>query len=178
MSRKYKMHDAEGLYFLTFATVGWIDVLTRREYKDVVVESLRHCQEKKGLELFEWVIMTNHVHLLARAKPGSELADIVRDLKKFTSGSIHRLIEEYATESRKEWMMELLRAAGTANGGNAGFQLWQQHNKPLLMDRPEVIEKVVAYIRENPVKEGIVAKAEDYVYSSAHEPGLLQLDEK
>lgn len=49
MSRKDKMNDAEGLYFLTFATVGWIDVLTRREYKVVVVESLRHCRERKGL---------------------------------------------------------------------------------------------------------------------------------
>ncbi|MBK8950519.1 MAG: hypothetical protein IPM68_17190 [Flavobacteriales bacterium] len=48
MSRKYTMHDPEGLYFLSFATVGWIDVFTRREYKDVVVESLRFCQEKKG----------------------------------------------------------------------------------------------------------------------------------
>ncbi|MBK6626246.1 MAG: transposase [Flavobacteriales bacterium] len=178
MSRKYTMHDPEGLYFLSFATVGWIDVLTRREYKDVVVESLRFCQEQKGLDLFEWVIMTNHVHLLARAKPGSALSDIIRDLKKYTSGTIHRMIEQSATESRKAWMLDLLHAAGESNGGNSGFQLWQQHNKPLLMDTPEAIDRVVAYIRENPVKEGFVAKAEDHVYGSAHEPGLLELEKE
>lgn len=44
--------------------------------------------------------MTNHVHLLVRAKPGYELAGIIRDLKKFTSGSIRRMIEEHSTESR------------------------------------------------------------------------------
>lgn len=41
MSRKYKFHDPEGLYFISFATVGWIDVLTRPAYKDIIVESLR-----------------------------------------------------------------------------------------------------------------------------------------
>ena len=125
MSRKYKMHDPEGVYFISFATVGWIDVLTRREYKDIVVDSLRYCQEKKGLELFEWVIMSNHVHLLARAKPGFELAAIMRDMKKFTSGTIHKAIHDNSAESRREWMLKLLEDAGRANNANASFQLWQ-----------------------------------------------------
>ena len=51
MSRKYKFHDPEGLYFISFATVGWIDVLTRPDYKDIIVDSLRYCQENKGLLL-------------------------------------------------------------------------------------------------------------------------------
>lgn len=63
--RKYKFNEAEGLYFISFATVGWVDVFTRREYKDIVVASLRVCQENKGLRLFEWVLMNSHVHMLA-----------------------------------------------------------------------------------------------------------------
>lgn len=169
------MHDAEGCYFISFATVAWIDVLTRREYKDIVVDSLRFCQEQKGLELFEWVIMGNHVHLLARSKPGFSLADIVRDMKKFTSGRIHKAITDSPTESRREWMLRLLEEAGRANGGNSGFQLWQQNNHPLIMDSPEAVDRVVEYIRMNPVVDGLVENEADYLYSSAHEPGLLKL---
>jgi len=68
MSRKYKFDNPEGVYFISFATVGWIDVFTRPIYKDILIESLSYCQKEKGLELFAWCIMTNHVHLIARAK--------------------------------------------------------------------------------------------------------------
>ena len=95
MSRKYKFHDPAGEYFISFATVGWINVLTRSDYKDIIVESLRHCQNGKGLLLYEWVIMTNHVHLLAAAREDYSMSDIMRDLKKFTSGKIHTAIKEH-----------------------------------------------------------------------------------
>ncbi len=177
MSRKYKFHDPEGLYFISFATVGWIDVLTRSEYKDIIVDSLRYCQEKKGLLLHEWTIMTNHVHLLASAKEGSSLSDIMRDLKKFTSGKIHTAIKEHHGESRREWMLDLLMKAGEANKHNAAFQLWQQNNQPMQLTTPAEVDRVVDYIRMNPVNEGIVDHPEAYCYSSAYEQGMLKLAE-
>ena len=177
MSRKYKFHDPDGLYFISFATVGWIDVLTRPAYKDIVVESIRHCQAKKGLLLYEWTIMTNHVHLLASAAESCSLSDILRDLKKFTSGKIHTAIKEHPGESRREWMLALLREAGEANKHNASFQLWQQNNQPMQVSKVEEIERVVDYIRMNPVVEGLVDAPEAYCYSSAHEHGMLKLEE-
>ncbi len=70
MSRKYKFDNPEGIYFISFATLGWLDVFTRPIYKDILVESLGFCQREKGLELYGWCIMTNHVHLIARTKDG------------------------------------------------------------------------------------------------------------
>ena len=43
MSRKYKFYKPDGVYFVSFATANWIDVFTRRVYKDIVVESLNYC---------------------------------------------------------------------------------------------------------------------------------------
>lgn len=51
MSRNYKFHNSEGLYFVSFAVVGWLDVFTRNEYKDLIVESLEFCQNNKGMEI-------------------------------------------------------------------------------------------------------------------------------
>ena len=84
MSTKYKFKNSEGCYFISFSTVEWIDVFTRKDYKNILVENLRYCQQEKGLELYVWCIMTNHVHLIARAKEGYLLQDIIRDFKKHT----------------------------------------------------------------------------------------------
>ncbi len=64
MSRKYKFHDNDKIYFVSFAVINWIDLFIRNVYKDVIVDSLRFCQKEKGLELYGWCIMTSHVHLI------------------------------------------------------------------------------------------------------------------
>jgi putative transposase len=84
MSTKYKFGDNEIAHFITFSVVNWIDALTRNEYKDIIVASLQYCIKEKGLKLHAWVIMSNHVHLIASAKQGFMLTNILRDLKKFT----------------------------------------------------------------------------------------------
>lgn len=111
MSRKYKIHDQEDLHFLSYAVVGWVDALSRPIYKDIIVESLAFCQKAKGLQLFAWCIMSNHVHLIAKAMEGLKLQDIMRDHKKFTAKKILEAIEQNGQESRKEWMLPLLKAA-------------------------------------------------------------------
>jgi len=44
MSRNYKFNNPEGTYFISFATVEWVDVFTRNEYKNILIESLKCCQ--------------------------------------------------------------------------------------------------------------------------------------
>ncbi len=180
MSRKYKFDNPEGVYFISFATVGWIDVFTRPIYKDILIESLSYCQKEKGLELFAWCIMTNHVHLIARAKEGFLLQDIIRDFKKFTSKKLIKAIEENNQESRKEWMMSIFKSAGEYNSNNKNYQFWRQDNKPIEVYSNAVIDQKLEYLHNNPVEEGIVEQAEEYVYSSARDyagqKGLLDIE--
>ena len=104
MSRKYKFHDNSQLHFVSFATVNWIDVFIRNEYKEVLLESLRFCQLKKNLELYAWCIMTSHVHLIIGSH-GNPMEDIMRDYKSFTSTTLKKVITENPIESRREWML-------------------------------------------------------------------------
>ncbi len=57
MSRKYKFHDKDGVYFVSFATVYWLDIFVRELYCKAVVESLDYCRKNKGLEIYCWCIM-------------------------------------------------------------------------------------------------------------------------
>ncbi|MBK7084306.1 MAG: transposase [Flavobacteriales bacterium] len=177
MSRKYRIQDLEGLYFVSFATVGWVDLFIWWEYKDILVDSLKHCQAEKGLLIYEWTVMMSHVHLLVKSAGPIGLSDILRDLKKFTSKQLVKAIELHPQESRRAWLLKTFREAGEQNSNNTTNQVWQQNNQPLQLERNEEVERVAEYIRQNPVKEGVVVEAEDYLYSSAYEPGLLRLEE-
>ncbi len=167
MSRKYKFRNSEAVYFVTFATVNWIDVFTRPMYKDILVESLNYCIEKKGLIVYAWVIMSNHVHLVIEQK-ANPLEDVMRDLKKFTAKKILQAIVENPQESRKDWMLWMFERAGTRNSNNSKYQFWQQHNQPEeLSSKAFAIESAIDYIHDNPVKAGFVDRQENYPYSSA-----------
>jgi len=160
MSRKYKFHNPEGVYFVSFAVQGWVDVFTRNEYKNILVDNLDYCIKNKNLEIFAWCIMTNHIHLIIRAGRDILLQDILRDYKKFTSKAIIKEIQENPKESRKEWLLQQFKTP-------EGYRFWRGDNKPIELWSNKVIDEKINYIHQNPVEEGIVFRAEDYLYSSA-----------
>ncbi len=125
--------------FVSFAVQGWVDVFTRNEYKDILVDNLKFCQENKGLEIFAWCIMTNHVHLIVRAKEGCSLPDILRDYKKFTSKEIKKAISENCQESRKEWLLKHFET-------QEGFRFWRGDNKPIELWSNKVIDQKIDYL--------------------------------
>ncbi len=178
MSRKYKFKDQNATYFVSFATVYWIDVFTRRQYKDILVDSINHCIENKGLIVYAWCLMTNHAHMII-ATEDMNLQDIMRDLKSHSSKMITNAIKENQQESRKEWILWMLERAGQKNGNNKHYQFWQQHNQPIVLSNADIFEQKLNYIHNNPIEMGFVDNPEDYIYSSARdyadEKGLVKV---
>lgn len=70
MTTGYQIKDQEGLYYLTFQVVDWIDIFTRNVYRDIVIDSFRYAIEHKGFQIFAYVIMSNHIHLIANRSKG------------------------------------------------------------------------------------------------------------
>ena|SRR5215831_1075129 len=162
----YKIRNQHVPHFITFAVVEWIDVFTRKLYRDIVLDSLRYCQAEKGLLLHCWCIMSNHLHLIASAR-NQDLSDLLRDFKKFTSKEIVKAIQANQWESRKDWMLEMFNREGEKNSRNKNFQFWRQENHPEELYSPEFILQKRNYIHNNPVTAGIVERPEHYLYSSA-----------
>jgi len=148
MSRKYKFYNPDGVYFVSFAVQGWVDIFTRNSYKNILVENLQYCHDNKGLEIFAWCIMTNHVHMVIRAKEDFNLPDILPDYKKFTSKTIIKAITENIQESRKDWLLEQFKTS-------EGFRFWRADNKPIELWSNGVINQKIDYIHQNPVEEGL-----------------------
>ncbi|RAI85783.1 REP-associated tyrosine transposase [Algoriphagus yeomjeoni] len=167
MSRKYKIQDQDKLYFVTFTIVEWIDLFTRKAYRDILIDSLKYCQNNKGLDLCAFCIMSSHIHLIMGRNGEQTIEAIIRDFKKFTAIEILKSIQGSPEESRKEFLLHHFRQAGARNPNNSTFQIWQQHNHPIELNSNDKISRCLNYIHQNPVVAGIVFSAEDYVYSSA-----------
>src|SRR5258708_6510965 len=125
MTHGFKIDKQNGAYFLTFTVVEWMPVFQTNAYKLILCDSLNFCIKEKGLEIFAYVLMDTHMHLLA-ASNKNHLSDIVRDFKKFTSSEIIRPLKEENSESSNE-ILKIFGSAADQHSRNKKFQVWQQH---------------------------------------------------
>ena len=177
MSIGYQIIEQDKLYFITLQVVDWIDVFSRECYRKIIVDNLNYCTKNKGLEIYAWVLMSNHIHLLVRNQQEA-LSNTLRDFKSYTSKKILNEIKD-GNESRKEWMLRQFKSATLRHKRNAEYQFWSQENHAVYIYSNAFIEQKLNYIHNNPVRAGIVLKAEDYKYSSARnyadEEGLIPI---
>lgn len=172
MPTGYHIKDQESAYYLTFQLVFWIDIFTRQIYRDIIIDSFRYCQREKSLEIYAFVIMSNHVHLLVRSS-NSKLSATIRDFKKFTSKRIIETIIN-GTESRRECLpdgkaglLNMFSFAAKRQNKTGNYQVWTHKNHAIEVYSNKFIEEKVEYIHQNPVRSGIVQKPDEYIYSSA-----------
>jgi putative transposase len=165
MGLKNNVHTGY-LYFLTLTVVDWVDVFTRPAYRHILIDSLKYCQQHKELELYAWCLMSNHLHLIAGAKDGYNLSNILRDFKKFSSKAIKKDIQE-ENESRKDWLLNRFAYAAANDIKTKNFRFWQDGNEAKELHSNGFMEQKLQYIHQNPVAAEIVAAPEHYLYSSA-----------
>ncbi len=166
MSDGYQIRNQNGLHFLTLTIVGWIDVFAYLEYKILLIENLRYCQINKGLNIFAYVIMTNHIHIICQTDNLSGLSSLIRDFKSYTAKEIVKKVES-ENHTRAKWMLTNFAYQSRFNTRNSDYQVWQQDNHPVELVTPKFISQKLAYIHLNPVRAGIVDEANHYVFSSA-----------
>ncbi len=164
----YHITDQYGIYFLTFTVVGWADIFTRTQCRQIIIDSFNFCKKHKGLILYGYVIMSNHIHLIAQTKESSQgMSVFIRDFKRHTSKELIKWFLTSRQESRKEWVTAIFNAYGIENSNNKQFQVWSRDNRPMQVFTPKFAKQKLDYIHMNPVKAGIVDKPEDFIYSSA-----------
>ena len=165
MSTGYQIKEQDKLYYLTLQVVYWLDIFTRKRYRDIIIDSFKYSQENKNLDIFAYVIMSNHVHIIARSS-SENLSQTIGDIKKFTSKQIIKSITE-EPESRREWLLSMFERAAKKHKRNKTYQLWTHENHAIHLYSENFIKERLMYIHNNPVKAGLVEHSEEYLYSSA-----------
>jgi len=162
----YQINNQSGIYFLTFQVVGWADVFTRKEYKDLLIDSFCFCRKEKGLKLYAYVIMSNHIHSIMQSER-DDISGLVRDFKKFTSKKLINAIFSNEKESRKDWLKMIFEYHAKFNKRNNELQFWTHENHAVELVTNEMMLSRIEYIHDNPVRAGWVFNQEDFMYSSA-----------
>lgn len=166
MSRKYKFHNKEGLYFVSFAIVYWIDIFVREEYCNIFLDTLKFYQKEDRLELFAYCIMPSHIHLIFRDK-FKEPEILIGNIKRYSSKKLQNCISNNRQESRKEWILWMMERAAHKTSNVNNKMLWQHNNNPIELWTQEVIMQKLEYIHNNPLESGFVIEPEHWKYSSA-----------
>jgi len=179
MGSRYKIRDSDGLYFLTFTVVGWVDLFIRNVYRDCLISSFNYCHREKGLNIHAFVIMTSHLHLIVSSRPGYDLKSTIRDMKKHTSKELLKLIKEIP-ESRREWLLNKFSYEAQRSSRGKDYLLWQEGYHARQIETNGFLDGKLDYIHHNPVEGGFVSRPEDFVYSSARnycgELGVMEID--
>jgi putative transposase len=162
MRSRYRVHELHTAHFITATTVAWLPIFTKAARCDIVIEALQFCRAHKGLKIHAWVILDNHLHAILAA-PG--LSRVLADFKRHAA---RRLIEHLQTENC-DWLLNQLQYFRAAHKVESEHQLWQEGSHPQAILGDEMMLQKLDYLHNNPVKRGLVASPEHWLYSSAHE---------
>ena len=121
---RYKIFDQNGLNFLTCTIVEWIDLFTRTEIANIVMDSLRYCQKEKGLDIYGYVLMPSHLHLIVGTADSKGLSSIMQAFKSFTAKQVIQYLKDKSKpESRREWLLNHFSFNARKNKTNSQYQV-------------------------------------------------------
>ena len=149
-----------GCYFITTSVAGFVQVFNIPECANIVINSLNYCANKYGANLNAYVLMPHHIHCIIRIPETVEISNFMRDFKKFTSVQIKHFLEN---ASEHKALIEAL-CNYVPNLPNRFFKLWQDRFDDLELHNEQTFRTKLNYLYNNPVKAGLVEKAEDYPY--------------
>ncbi len=180
MGDRYAIRHPNDRHFLTFTVVEWLDVFTRLAHRKVLVDSMNYCVKNKGLVINAWVVMSNHMHLVAYAEEGKKLGDLVRDFKSYTSKAVRDSIIA-GPESRQVWLLDKMAFMARKTQRTENFKLWKDGSHAMDIVSADTLHQKIDYIHDNPVRNGLVDRPEHYVFSSARDyyadkKGLVEIE--
>ena len=151
MSGGYRIRNQNNIHFLTFTVVAWVDIFTRVRTRKILITALEYYQKNQGLILYAFVIMSNHIHLIASTKEGFKLSDFVRNFKSYTAMRILNFLNS-ESERRSDWIRVVFKFHASFNARNTEHQVWIQNSHPIELESTEFILLRLKYLHDNPVK--------------------------
>jgi putative transposase len=162
------------LYLVTLIVAGNIDIFTRHEYCENIIENLNFCSEKKNLAVYDYVLMSNRLYLIAAARKG-HVSRVLRDFKTLTARQILKAVAENPEENRKEWLMRLFHFYSQRYQHSSERHFWQFGNNPVSLDSKE-LQQARTGLLQIPVRARLVDEPEHYIYCSAYSKQRVQLE--
>ncbi len=157
---RYKFHEVHYPYFSTSSIMGGLPLFMNPSITKIVLDALCYLQNENEVMLYGYVMMPNHLHLIAEDK---ELSRKLRAFKSFTG----RAIIDHMKEKHNQRLLRQLKSKKLKNHRDSEHQVWQEGLHPKQIFTQEIMVQKLEYIHFNPVKAGFVVNPVHWRYSSA-----------
>ena len=146
------------LSFFTATILEWKHLLVDNGYKDIILSSLKYLTDNNRIQVYAFVIMNNHLHLLWHIVYPNKQEEVQRDFLKYTAQMILKDVRRNNPELLQDYYV---------GAKDRAYQVWERNPLTIAIYSEEVMKQKLQYIHENPVRAGLCTHAEDYRYSSA-----------
>lgn len=157
---RFKIKEEYYPYFITTSVVEGLSLFADTELSGIVLEALTYLQEESNIKLYAYVLMHNHLHLIAE---GEDLSGKLRKLKSYTA----RKIIDVLKERNRALILRKLSMNKHDHHKDSEYQVWQEGFHPKQINSLTMMSQKIEYIHFNPVKASFVDKPEDWRCSSA-----------
>ena len=144
--------------FFTATILEWKPLLKQDKYKEIIVNSLAFLVKEKRIEVYGFVIMSNHIHIIWRIMNEHKLSEVQQSFMKFTAQMILKDLRNNHPKVLAHFFVD---------AKDRKYQIWERNLLSIELHRNEVLYQKLHYIHNNPVKVGLCIFPEDYHYSSA-----------
>lgn len=166
------------LYFITTSAVKHIHLFRRDVIKRIIVDSFHHLRATGKMKLFVFVIMPNHIHIIALFSKAHPLSDVMRDFKKFTARQIYR---QFQAEGKTK-VLDVLKKEGERV--KQEYKVWEDGYDARDVFSMEFLQQKTDYIHNNPCQPQwkLVEAPEEYLWSTAgfyfaEKPCIIPIDD-
>jgi REP element-mobilizing transposase RayT len=156
---RYKIHEQYYPYFITSSINDGLPLLSQPKIAEIILEALIFLQEKRHVRIHGFVLMENHIHLIAY---GIELQKKIRLFKSYTA----RRIVDILKKDRNTKLLKQLKFRTLAYKKAKQYQVWEEGYHPIQLFNDKLLYQKLDYIHYNPVLRGFVDSPEHWRYSS------------
>jgi len=151
------------LFFLTIKSVNGLPIILNEKYYKIILDSLRFCRENKGLKIYAYTVLLNHLHLVVMMGEGLSLSEAVGGFKKFTADQIFKQLKlDKQFDLLNEFRMNV------RNDKNSDCRIWRKDCFPKVVETEKFFLQKVNYVDTNAMKHNVVKDIEEYLYTSYH----------
>lgn len=170
----------KGCYCFTLETIDTVDIFTKPMYKQLIVHSLNHFIDSKGLIVYGWCLMSNKLYVICQSLENFPLKELRTSFVAFTSEKIVDAIKSDPS-NRNMWLLKHFEKPTPFFHDGITVSCWGDIKTTFEVDMqaPQSMAEQLEFMHGIPVKERIVQYAADYLYSSARDysglPGLVKI---
>ena len=170
---RYKVYEPTYPHFMTCTILHWLPLFTNKNSVQIIIDSLSYLQQSDNLKIYSYVILENHLHLIAQS------GNITITIQKFKSYTAYKLLE-LLKKNNAQTLLQQLSFHKKAHRKENSYQVWEEGFHPKLIQSDIMMKEKIEYIHNNPIKRGYVEEAQHWRYSSAKDylgiNGLLKID--